>query len=144
MSAVYARKRIAPKGFWDGKVCGIPPCGDEVHALGLCKSHWSQKTKTRASTTEFIAAFVRQNGQCPYCRDPLGARFEVDHFHGPCRSAHGDIGMCRQCVRGMIHRKCNEELKWIDAGLAAGQIDELALHVVAYLASRPFLPAVAA
>ena len=146
MKAVYARRAgsTVPKGFWIGKACGIPTCGDEIHGLGLCKRHWSQKRKAQVSTAEFIAAFARQNGQCPYCLDPLDTRFEVDHFHGECGPPHGDADMCRQCVRGMIHHPCNVELKWIDEALAAGQIDELAPHVLAYLAARPFLSAVAA
>lgn len=52
--------------------------------------------------------------------------------------------MCRECLRGMIHRECNEELKWVERAITAGRGGILAPHVVTYLAGRPFLVAAAA
>ena len=75
----------------------------------------------------------------------IGAKFDIDHFHGACEGDHPPgKKMCRECIRGMIHRKCNWELIWLDRAVAAGRGGILAPHVEAYLTGRPFLLAAAA
>lgn len=96
------------------------------------------------TSAEFIVAFAAQGGKCPYCLDRLGAKFDIDHFHGPCEAGHlRSKTMCRECIRGMIHRKCNWELICLDRAVAAGRGGILAPHVEAYLTGRPFLLAAA-
>lgn len=124
--------------------CKILGCPNPLTSRLLCGSHYAQRNKTVLKPAEFVAWFDSQAGVCPYCLEPLGSRFEVDHFHGPCASSHvGSKRSCRQCLRGMIHDTCNEELKWIDRALASGRLDELAPHVSAYLTGRPCLASAA-
>lgn len=120
------------------RTCELPGCEAPLDSTRLCISHYAQKAKTPLTAGEFILGFKRQEGRCPYCLDDLGLRFQMDHHHGPCHSSHGVKRMCRGCIRGMIHRECNEELKWLELALEADRAGILADHVAVYFASRPF------
>lgn len=130
---------LRPRGRSAGLLCTLSGCDDPMDSTGLCTCHYAQKTKTPLSTEEFILGFKRQDGCCPYCTEALGARFQLDHHHGPCHGSHpASTRMCRLCIRGMIHRECNEELKWLERAIAGGRAGTLSDHVIQYLAARPF------
>lgn len=123
--------------------CELAGCSDAMDSMLLCSRHYAQRAKTTLTSQEFIAGFAAQQGVCPYCLESLGTRFEIDHYHGDCEHPRSKR-MCRECMRGMIHRECNEELKWVERAVAAGRGGTLAPHVAAYLAVRPFLVSKAA
>lgn len=128
-----------------GRPCSLPGCPRELKCGSLCGPHYGQVARTSLTPAEFIARFAAQQGACPYCLERIGAKFDVDHFHGACERAHlPGKTMCRECIRGMIHRKCNWELIWLDRAIAAGRGGVLAPHVEAYVTGRPFLLAAAA
>jgi hypothetical protein len=52
-----------------------------------------------------------QGGRCATCGMRIGVRTRaaVDHDHS-CQVCGG--GGCRECVRGLLDRRCNRELGW--------------------------------
>ena len=133
---------LRPLGRSAGFICELGDCTEPMNSTLLCVCHYAQRAKTTLTSAEFLAGFAAQRGVCPYCLESLGARFEIDHFHGACAATHPrSKRMCRECLRGMIHRECNEELKWLERAIAAGRGGVLAPHVAAYLATRPYLAA---
>lgn len=129
----------APLVRIDGRTCLFPDCGAPLAARGLCKRHASHRNKTSLSTAQYVAGFERCQGACDYCGEAFAARFEIDHAHdGLCRVPHKDVHMCPDCIRGYVHRQCNEELKWLERAMSAGRITAPAPRVLGYLTGRPF------
>ena len=147
----YAQKRkgksLAPLKHKAGKSwyappepCLLPGCEKPYRGKGLCHRHDSQRRVTSLDTETFIAGFLRQEGMCTYCSEPLQTDFEVDHAHdGGCADIHDEPHMCPACIRGFIHRRCNRGLVWIDRSIRAGRLVKPAPQLAAYLQGRPFL-----
>lgn len=142
-----AGKPLAPLKHKPGKPwytpaepCLFPDCGEPCFCKGLCRHHDSQRRMTSLATEAFIAGFLRQEGICGCCSEPLLDGFEVDHAHdGTCADIHDEAHMCPACIRGFIHMRCNRGLVWIDRAIRAGRLVKPAPQLAAYLQGRPFL-----
>ena len=119
--------------------CAFPRCGDPVHSMTLCMRHDSQRRKTSIPVGQYVAFATSLDGHCSYCTEGLVGKFEIDHAHdGNCGDGHRDEFMCTDCIRGFVHRQCNEELKWLERAMCAGRVARPAPDVARYLAARPF------
>lgn len=70
--------------------------------------HKAYKRKYRYQLTEvrFDALLDEQGGDCALCLSPLDDDISIDHDHGCCPGE----ASCGQCVRGLLHKRCNRAL----------------------------------
>lgn len=123
----------------DGLTCGLPGCERPMHSKGMCSPHDSQRRKTTLTTAQLVIWYQDQEGRCSYCAEALSIKYEIDHAHdGTCTTPHREERMCPDCIRGLVHKRCNEELKWLERAIRAGRITAPSPLVLAYLTGRPF------
>lgn len=60
----------------------------------------------------FDILWARQGGVCAVCKEPFldPTKAEIDHDHRHCPGARG----CSECVRGLLHRRCNIAVGWAE------------------------------
>lgn len=58
------------------------------------------------SVDQFDEMWAEQAGKCALCGEPLRGKFVIDHNRFCCA---GQVS-CGECVRGIIHPKCNNLL----------------------------------
>lgn len=119
--------------------CIFPTCVNLTHSMKLCMRHDSQRRTTSIPVEQYVAFAASLDAHCSYCTEGLDGKFEIDHAHdGNCGDAHRDEYMCPDCIRGFVHRQCNEELKWLERAICVGRVTQPAPTVTRYLAERPF------
>ena len=67
---------------------------------------WRRAYRYGMTPVELHAMYIRQDGRCYLCRDPLPAtlaKVAIDHDHACC----GPGGSCGACVRGIACGPCN-------------------------------------
>ena len=84
------------------------------------KVHYEHERKLRAhhlSQQGYDAILLKQEGVCPVCKRPLiktvgrsGETPSIDHNHSCCPGTFS----CGECIRGILHLKCNAALGGLD------------------------------
>ena len=90
---------------------------------------WKRHGLTPEQGMELIE---KQGGLCALCHKELGARVHVDHDHACCPDPRRT---CGNCIRGIVHQRCNNMLGWHEAAIAEGLVEA----IEAYLA-KPTRP----
>lgn len=72
------------------------------------------KNKYGLSRDDWQRRYDEQNGLCPICKEPIDIFASIDHDHSCCDSPSS----CGQCVRGILCRKCNSGLGYLNDDLS--------------------------
>jgi Recombination endonuclease VII len=81
------------------------------------------KHKYGLSLEQWTDIYNRQDGNCPICGKEVDVNDAVDHDHGCCQGQ----GSCGECVRGILHTRCNSLLGF------AGDDPEMLQAAINYL-----------
>lgn len=79
-----------------------------------------------------------QGDLCFWCDSRLAGKIEVDHDHACCPPKPGATRVCDECVRALVHSKCNSEIGVYERGMRAGHIVTVSAERQAYFSLRPF------
>ena len=139
-SKVQMRSRSVPRPESEWIIC---ECGSRaVYTRGLCrpcydrernvipeiqdrKLTWKLKKYFNISREEYNRLLQSQGGVCAICKKPPGSvRLCVDHDHACCPR---DDGSCGKCIRGLLCRKCNRTLGFLEDSV------EIAESLISYL-----------
>lgn len=117
-----AGKELRPIG--EIKYCRTPGCGRDIHIRRtICRRCWEKTNKYGITEDQLVALF--KHGKCfnPGCGSTEG--LHIDHDHSCCPK--GVRKGCGKCVRGLLCRKCNLTLGWIqdDIGKLYGLVSYL-------------------
>jgi hypothetical protein len=113
----------------------------QMPKLPLCKVHQhlgklrNQLINHRMGDSPKAEWWLRLAAQdrltCPICTQVIGldAEFHVDHDHSCCGRSDGG---CPNCVRGVLHARCNVAVGWVEK---SGP--EKTRAIIAYLGWQP-------
>jgi Recombination endonuclease VII len=75
---------------------------------------------------DYTALFNAQGGYCAICRKARGmsARLAVDHNHS-CDGGHPPTQGCSQCIRGLLCKRCNALIGFLDVAALTRAINYL-------------------